>query len=145
MYAKRNLLCNGRVFKVLQPTPKEASIFHHIFLEFSLGIWMPAAKSLALLAQWNVDPLWASSGAIERLLLTPFRFRPSRGQLVKRECPGTRLECAQLLNKNKRVKGRQTRGNVGLVYFVYTNPRTWRPENGDVPTEQNACFVYFLR
>lgn len=47
--------------------------------------------------------------------------------------------------KMKRVKGRQTGGNGGLVYFVYTNPRTWRPENGDVPTEQNDCFVYFLR
>ena len=101
---QKNLFYNGLVFKVLQPALKQGSIFHHIFLEYSLVIWMPAAKSLALLAQWNVDPLWASSRAIERLVLTPFRFRASRGQWVKRECPGTGPECAQSSNKKKTYK-----------------------------------------
>ena len=122
--------------------PASCTIF---FFEFSPVIWKPAAKSLALLARYKVDTLWASSRAIERLVLTPFRFRASRGQCLRENAQGLGWNARSHRTNIKRVKGRQARGKVGLVYFVYTNPRTWRPENGDVLTEQNDCFVYFLR
>ena len=128
---QKNLLYDGLVFKVLQPALKQASIFHHIFLEFSLVIWKPAAKSLALLARWKVDPLWASLRAIERLVLTSFRFRASPGQWVKRECPGTRLECAQSSNKYRTCKRetstRESRPRLLRVHeSTHLTPWKWR-------------------
>lgn len=109
---------------------------------------MHAAKSLAFLARWNVDPLWASSRAIARLLLTPFRFQASRGQWVKRECPGTRLECALSSNKNRTCKRQTSTRECGPRLLRVHDPRTSRPENSDVicyPARTNDFFVCFMR